>query len=451
MLILLAIPPSAAEEAPTRTVEAISEMSLSTIGVESTASTTGTVDTTEVPALYTEHITTSPAASLLSADASEIQRPGTPGDLVVVLGEGFNSRSVSVEAAPFWLAASPGLSLTEHLSGGAPTLWRNAAISMAVSEGDADADGAMPVDLATGLRLTWWPTPGLSSPQGVFLDALERGTMPEDAPEASACLSLLSALVGLASDYSARRETLLSDSPHLDTQVGLQVQLRAVRTELETTDDRERLRELRPIEDDLTARIAAIDVTLAEEAEALWETVVAEWEQGSADDRATCAAVIQAREGLSVDLAGGAAMTSSDSSVSGMRLSGFTGWVAPAWVFADQKTSLVGLIRLAGTDWIEAGSMTLDSGARLIHAWQRYAVSAEGGYRAPLVNASSSVWTAAGLDIRVQEGVWLTGSIGVRTPFDAPASLLSGLNLTIDFSADRTIVPSATPSIPDIN
>lgn len=442
---------AAAEEAPARTAEAISGLTLATIGAESTAETTSaSVDTSEVAALYVEHATTSPAASLLSADAAEIQRPGTPGDLVIVLGEGFSSRSVSLEAAPFWLASSPTLSLPEYLAGGLPTLWQNAAISLAVSEGDADGEGSAPVDIAAGLRLTWWPAPGAATPQGIFLSALQSGTLPEDAPEASSCLTLLTDLAGLAGDYSARREALLAEGDLITAQVALQQQRRAVAEELAITTDRERSRELREIAADLTGRIDALSVKLAEEAEALWQTVVAEWEADSASERATCAAVIQAREGLSVDLAGGAAMTSADSSVSGVRLSAFTGWLAPGWVFSGRKTSLVGLLRVSGLDWADDPALTLDSGGRLIHAWQRYAISAEGGYRAPLVGAEPSIWSAAVLDVRVQEGVWMSGTLGVSSPFDAPASLLSALSLTIDFSEERTIVPSASPSIPDI-
>ena len=455
-LLLLIGAAAAEEEGGARAVSSPTLAVLSEATLEE--SDGGEVDAAQAPSFYASHASPSPAGALLGSDAPEIQRPGTPGDLVLSLEDAFDARAISVEASPYWLTAPAGLSLAEHLQAGWPTLLRNASLSVAVQEGDADDDGVTPMDVALGGRLTWWPTPAADSAQGIFLAAIDQGTAPPDegAYEASACLALLTGLDALADQFGQEREALLAKSADQQAwrEVALEIrELERQRQALkdgDAPDKREQLAALREQIASKEKKRDALDADIAEAEEALWEEVYATWEEDdSRDDRATCAALLQAREGLSVDIAGAARMTSTDSSVSGTALTGFTAWLAPGWIFSNQKTSAVLMGRLYGDDWADTQSLTLDSGARLIHALERVAFSAEAGYRHPLQSADPATWVIGGLDIEVQDGMWVAGNLGVSTPFDEPSSLISSVSFTVDFSEERTVLPSTAPPMPE--
>ncbi len=343
----------------------------------------------------------SPAFVLLGVAPTEVERPNTPADLAFSIlnrSAAFTSlpRDVALELSPYWLVGHPTLSWQDDAKRGVGTsLARTMTVSFATAELGTTA---RPITgLALGLRAA--PFSGrLSDSTQARLRALGARLTSESA--------MLAALM------AQRQQALIRE---------LRSELRASRTKEDSTA--------------ATARFNATNARLAQE-----KMDTAEFKAAVDSTDRLFGDLALVREGFVLEVAAGAVMQAPGGAADSAKLARWGAWVTAG--YEGPALSFVFVNRfLAST--VDSASDAVDLGMRILYATGRYALSAEGGFRAFTERPAppNQYRFAALVDFELQKGLWITGTFGRDYSAAAPGSFIAQIGVALHVAGERIAIP----------
>lgn len=446
--------------------------------------------------------TTPTAAIVLGSAPADIQLPGTPGELVADLGTAVSDAdgipdSFALEITPFWLGTkgSQNLDLRRYVEGGPATLARNFSVSAAVDR-TATSFGGEDEDLraAVAFRSTLWGKPAKGTDHLVFASSWDKLFPAEGAAaqtaaptgdESHACVRSVSMLSAFSAWLNARLSTDLAalHSEHLDRAAAKSKELSALCANLDAGlypksvkaceeagfagrpaaptslvgDESATLAkvqtlagELSEAEDKAAVEVGALVKTALAAAKAKPETLRGDLaayfdEVGFEDAFEECGELLDRRQGMVVDFAGGAGITSFDHVLAETALSDWSVWMAPGWV--ARQWSLTGLVRLRGAELYETPLTTLDLGAGFGWSWDALTLGLQGRYGIPLGHDTVDSQMLLTADIRIHKSVWFATGLGAGFPADETDSVLSFLSIKFSAEEKATLATPAPTSM----
>jgi hypothetical protein len=331
----------------------------------------------------------SPAFELLGVTPTAIEKPTTPSAVATSLLSSFVSgnqailpRQYALDVAPFWLVSHPTLTLTAAARSGGNDgtfriLWSN--IEQTFTVGLAAADSAF--------KGTTTPAVDTSISRLGFSVRFS----PVRGHLLQGCIEVVEApLTAMSAAVSRRIVQIIAKSPALTAE---QIEDSTIKIQKEVRKD---------FADQL------------------------------ADPRRECLAT---RRGFIVDMAAATIGRYPGQSFDRGRLSAYSGWVTAG--YAAENLSALGVLR-AGKDGDGdrfLGRSFTDVGARLVGAWDQYALSTEAVNRAVRESAGNdNSWrVTAGFDMKISSKVWLNTSFGHDFKAKDARSLLALANLQWSF------------------
>lgn len=333
----------------------------------------------------------SPAFVLLGVEPSSVEKPNTPSDFAAsVLSATSNlsalPKDYALETSPYWLFSHRRRSWRDDIKRDVlESATRTFTLSVATAElGTSDA----PVrGLAVSGRL-----------------ALFSGRLPDssvkqiESLESTLAASAATDLGVLAPIFDSIQSSLLESAATMA---------------------------------DSLAALARIDSLKAEAIASLASSGAVETDTEELTQQAE--AIVTAREGFQLDLAGGTAWRAPSAALDSTDFDRFGLWLTASYTAND--LSFIALARYLGVDGTDQD--VLDFGGRFIYAQDRFAVSAEYVDR-HIHNGPGDQWRLAGVfDYRVSRAIWLTGTFGRNYDEDARGSLLAQLGLSLNLSKKR--------------
>jgi hypothetical protein len=355
-----------------------------------------------LPAFNSLRTPASPAFVLLGVEPTSVERPNTPSELGVSVISSTNQltslpRNFALEASPFWLAPHPTLTWRDDATRTiGQSILRTATLSVATAPRGSGPSAV--TGLSLGARMS-----------------LVSGQM---SGESRARLEQLETQLGIL----AKSLTLIMQGPRQQADSEFTAALK------QSAGDTAKL--------GAAARRHEQAIALAAQAAAQDPRYAATKKQ--IDDEFQGVAV--QREGLSVELAGGAVWDAPSQAFDSVRFRGWGAWLTPSYQGA--QWSIVGVGRYLAVD-TTGGFNTVDFGGRLIHTGRSLAVSAEYVDRHFLGSgAPPHQYRLAGeIEYQVREGVWVTGTFGRGYDTKTPGSLLAQLGVSFDFNRRRYTLP----------
>jgi hypothetical protein len=359
-----------------------------------------------LPALNSLRTPASPAFVLLGIAPTAVERPATPADLAFsVLNQSSDlshlPRDAALEFSPYWLMGHPRLTWrADSVRTVGASLRRTFTVSFATA------------DLGTDIR----PVRGLAL--GLRASPLS-GHLADSA----------------AARYQRLEALLTAESAVLDSL---------------TAAKRESLnQEIRRAQGD-TARVAELTRAKGEAAAAAltdprYLAAVTRTEAALRAQNESRGALGE-RQGFVMEVAGGLVWAAPGGAADSARIARWGGWVTAG--YEGPRWSFLMVNRILGAR-ADSGLGTgdpfdaLDVGVRLLHASDRYAVSAEAAFRVFTERGApdNQYRIAAVLDYEMRQGIWLTATFGRDYAGAGPGSLLAQFGLSLDFAGQRLPVP----------
>jgi hypothetical protein len=347
---------------------------------------------------------TSPAFTLLDVGASTIERPATPADFAVKLGnatERFSApqQQFAIEAAPYWLFPRPRLSWSEDaVRDPLTSLVRTFTFSAAT------APLGLSDESLTGLAIAFSASP--------FSGKLTDSTKAK-------IRGLESTLSSISAQFDSRvrerREALRSSYLPLLANAA-------------TDRERDRIRE------ELELRSAALN-----------EIVRDEIADEIAERLAPFDGFEPRREGLFMTFAGGSAWVFPNAIVDQGALAQWGIWGTVSYQTGPWSPTLVlrYLNRRENTPLANSrpDGEVVDVGARMIYTAGAFGVSGEYVLRRSLDSEDAQYRLVGALEYNVNERLWLIASFGRSHEPAAAGSLVAQLGLAFNFSRDRYSLP----------
>jgi len=333
----------------------------------------------------------SPAFVLLGVEPSSVEKPNTPSDFAASILSATSNLSAlpkdyALETSPYWLFSHRRKSWRDDINRNVlESVTRTFTLSVATAElGTSDA----PVrGLAVSGRLS------------LFSGRLQDSSVKQiESLENVLAASAATDLGVLAPVFDSILATLLGSATTMADSLAALAKFDSLKTEAITS-----LASSGAIETDTEE--------LTQQAEA----------------------IVMAREGFQVDLAGGTAWRAPSAALDSTDFDRFGLWLTASYTAND--LSFIALARYLGIDGTDQD--VLDFGGRFIYAQDRFALSAEYVDR-HINNGPGDQWRLAGVfDYRVSRAIWLTGTFGRNYDDDARGSLLAQLGLSLNLSKKR--------------
>jgi hypothetical protein len=350
-----------------------------------------------VPDFNSIRTPTSPAFVLLGVEPTSVARPNTPADFAASVLTGTQNlsslpRDYALEVSPYWMVGHPTMRWTRDTTRTIlESLARTFTVSVATAEIGTESSPLTGLALGTRASLLSGRTPAA---QIARIEELE---------------------ARLAAD-AARIDSLtkaLNDS--LDA--AQQLALAAAKTPEEMNRV---LADFTAIRANLTRPILESAMTEEED-----QAIQKEFED-----------IAGTREGLFIEVAGGAAWAAPNAVLDSAQTSSWGAWLTASYTLP--RVSFVGVVRYQGLE--NAGTTdAIDFGGRMIYTRASYGLSVE--YVGRHITSGTSrpdLWRLAGvIDYRVSPAFWLTGSFGRNYSGTAPGSLMARIGLSLNLSAER--------------
>lgn len=399
----------------------------------------------------------SAAFVLLGVSPTEIQRPTTPRDLGVAVSSFVSDADLviptnfSVDVAPYWLFPHDDLTISDIATSNlAQRMIRNLTLSVgtrstAETEPDAMGMGGSPrsTELAAGFRTrlfdgktkaTCHENIARAAQAVAASDASDSDTVTKAQDDyAKAARKLGEAKTGRRTAQAARdraKESLQAAQLAYDhaTENEKPAKKQAVDnagSALEIAED---------ALEAATEQAEKAEQTERKAAKALEDAVEVDKQKNETLAkkiprlRTLCADAAASRKGLAIDLAGAMGWTFPEATFDDGRISAAAGWITIGYLWSNASLVALGRVRgdKTGSDW----DKVLDTGARFVLAYKKYAASAEGVVRFDDDGGDdANVRAAIGLDYMIKKGSWLTVSFGRDFRSDDPGSLFTLANL----------------------
>lgn len=409
---------------------------------------TGNVATgqTSVPAFNTIRTPTSPAFVLLGVEPTSVERPTTPSDFAASIVNATDQLSAlpknfALEASPYWLIGHPG---QDWRADEKRTVLQSVqrTFSLAAATAQTGTEEAPVTGLAVSGRVALLS--GHLSPSTVqqlarldTLAAAEQaellGRLKDVGDAAAGKLAVFAAqadaqqgtanndaitkgLLALIEGGDAAAATIAAAKDALNAQVALARQIA-------TADADKRAVDMAAAT--LTASLNKEPDEISE-AEAPAAKALAEARQQFAS----------AREGVVVELAGGASWSAPNAVIDSVALSRWGAWFTVGYEMP--KVSFLGVLRYLDSGTSSADD-AVDVGGRVAISRDVYAISVEYVDRHFIHGADvPRPWRLAGVfDYKISSTLWLTGSFGRDYESTKAGSLLARLGASVQFSKDR--------------
>ena len=358
-------------------------------------------DDAALPAFEALGTPTSPAFVLLGVAASDVQRPSTPADFAAKLGnatEQFSNlpEQFAVELAPYWLFSHPQLSWGDDIvRSPIESIQRTLTISAAKAP-LASVEEAGP-GVAVGASFS--PLSGRVSERSV-----------------AKIRELEQSLIEVSEILAGRRKT--AEYQALEAEFA--------RLFAGTTDaaERERLRQ------EYEAKFAAFDEEARDDAAEDIAALLAPYE-----------GLVPAREGLFLDVSGGAAWVFPGAVATEGSLAQWGLWSTASYRKGHWRPTVVARYlnrpnESSLSNDLPEGEL-IDVGARLIYNGGATGLSVEYVRRSELDGSEARHRVVGTVEYNVREDVWLIASFGRGYEADTPGSLVAQLGLAFNFSRER--------------
>ncbi|MFL5403711.1 MAG: hypothetical protein ACJ8BF_12925 [Gemmatimonadales bacterium] len=403
----------------------------------------------DIPEFNTLRTPTSPAFVLLGAEPTSVERPSTPADFavsVVNASQNFSAlpKNFALEASPYWLAGHPTRRWQDDIT---RNIWQSLQRTFTVSAGTAQVGTELaPV---TGVAISGRASLLSGRLSDKTIAALNRISLLAAQEQADLLVALNAAGLKWADlllrmtqkdqpafdDYNLIQAGLavIADSSQGNRRKTLDIALDAVGRQVA------RVRAMPHRVDSLTLATAAAEgLRVAFQDGEIAAPEVSETARTALTKELQEFASV--REGLFVELAGGASLQAPSAAIDSAALDRWGGLLTLSYQLP--QVSFIAVAR-----YLDAGNAPADDafdvGARVLFNRAAYALSLEYVDR-HLIHADSAPrpWRLAGVfDYKVNSTVWLTGSFGRDYQSQRAGSLLAQLGVSLQFAKDRVALP----------
>jgi hypothetical protein len=417
----------------------------------------GSAQTSQVPEFNTIRTPASPAFVLLGVEPTSVARPSTPADFAASLVDASDNfttfpKDYALEASPYWLASHPGKGWRSDVRRGVlESLQRTFTFSAATAQTGTDAAPVSAVAFSGRASIL---SGHLSKETVERLEQIDT-LIPLDQAELLLTLKEAFAAVDTLTGAALKQADAGNTQVVLDDNTLLIAGVTAARDGLAASDAETSVskakdavdRQLRRAEsggDVPEARQAAERIRSAFKEAKISATAIAQDLPARARLKEALQDFASTREGVFIELAGGASWQAPSGAFDSASLGTWGTWVTVSYLVPQVSF-------LAVARYLDAGDVdeddTFDVGARVVYTRDLYAISVEYVDR-HLIHSTSGIrpWRLAGVvDYKVSPSVWLSGSFGRDYQSDSPGSLLARLGVSLQLGKERYGLDRAPP------